>query len=128
MNLAERSQLPLKLTYALTVHKAQGMSLDAVEIDCLNMNRPGQLSVAISRVHHKEGLRVVNFREYCCVKQHTSVTDFYNNLSKEPTVMDLSCCITQHRPATLDFTESITPTDFDDITLEEMDHFLFNPL
>ncbi|XP_067938367.1 ATP-dependent DNA helicase PIF1-like [Watersipora subatra] len=42
-----RSQLPLSLAFALTVHKAQGITLDIIEVCCNNMFKPGQLAVAL---------------------------------------------------------------------------------
>lgn len=59
--VASRKQIPLKLAYAFTVHKAQGMTLEHLEVDCRNMNFPGQLGVAIGRAVSVEGLRVLNF-------------------------------------------------------------------
>ena len=48
-DVATRLQIPLKLGYTFTVHKAQGLTLDCVEVDCRNMNFPGQLGVAVGR-------------------------------------------------------------------------------
>lgn len=43
------SQLPLTLGWATTIHKSQGQSYDAVNIDPTNIFAPGQLYVALSR-------------------------------------------------------------------------------
>lgn len=54
------TQFPIKLAYALSIHKAQGMTFDEVSID---MTRPcfakGQLYVALSRVKTPQGLRII---------------------------------------------------------------------
>lgn len=51
------SQLPLTPGYALTIHKAQGLSLDDVRIDLgRGAFAPGQLYVALSRARSAEGL------------------------------------------------------------------------
>ena len=59
--IGEISYTPLRLAYATTVHKVQGLSLDKVQINISNpfFANPGSIYVALSRARNAEGLRLV---------------------------------------------------------------------
>jgi ATP-dependent exoDNAse (exonuclease V) alpha subunit len=57
--VAEITQIPLRLAWAITIHKSQGMNLDAAQIDLSKCFIKGMGYVAISRLRSFDGLHVV---------------------------------------------------------------------
>ena len=75
------SQLPLILAWALTIHKAQGATLDIAEIDAgTNIFECGQTYVALSRVKSLEGLYLTSY-DAKKIRINRKVQEFYQGLS-----------------------------------------------
>ena len=96
ITLAEFKQIPLRLAWAVTVHKSQGQTYDEVQID---MGRgafsPGQTYVALSRVRALEGLyltRAITLRD---VMVDADVVRFMSGATISP---ELSTTSSEHLP------------------------------
>lgn len=76
---AEVSQLPLRLAWAITIHKSQGMSLDAAEIDLSRSFTPGMGYVALSRVRSLEGVYLGGINQMA-LAMHPQIYTFDNQL------------------------------------------------
>lgn len=77
------SQIPLILAWALTIHKAQGATLDIAEVDAgSGIFECGQTYVALSRVKSLEGLYLRSF-DAKRIRINKKVQDFYDKLEQE---------------------------------------------
>ncbi|TLD04963.1 uncharacterized protein PgNI_09539 [Pyricularia grisea] len=83
---ASRKQVPLILAWALSIHKAQGQTLERVKVDLGKIFEKGQAYVALSRATSQEGLQVLKFDKNK-VMAHPRVVQFYNKLYSVETAM-----------------------------------------
>jgi ATP-dependent DNA helicase PIF1 len=80
------SQVPLILAWALTIHKAQGATLDIAEVDVgSGIFECGQTYVALSRVKSLEGLYLTSF-DAKRIRINKKVQEFYEMLQEEDTL------------------------------------------
>lgn len=77
--ILEYTQIPLKVAYALTIHKAQGCTLDCALVDLRDIFEYGQAYVGLSRCRTSKGMSIVglNFNR---IKAHPVAVEYYNNL------------------------------------------------
>lgn len=103
---ASRKQLPLILAWALSIHKAQGQTLERVKVDLGRVFEKGQAYVALSRATTQQGLQVMRFEKHK-VMAHPRVVQFYNKLysaesavKKGPAAATLSITDFVYKPMT----------------------------
>ena len=72
-------QYPIKLAWAITVHKSQGLTFDKAIIDIGNAFAPGQIYVALSRLRSLDGLILTSQISGAGIKQDPNVSMFSRN-------------------------------------------------
>lgn len=78
-NITYFSYIPLKLAYALSIHRCQGMTLDAIEIDLgESIFCNGQAYTALSRAKNLNSIRIIDVSSRS-FKTSPEVIDFYKN-------------------------------------------------
>ena len=75
---ASRTQFPLSLSWAMTIHKCQGLTLPEVVVCMKGRFQPGQAYVAFSRVTSKSGLHILDYD----ISQIQVSTDAINEMKR----------------------------------------------
>lgn len=75
-NIASRLQYSLQLSYALTIHRVQGQTIQHVIIDCNGIFKAGQLGVAVGRATNVDRIQILNINSGCVLKHPRMVYDF----------------------------------------------------
>lgn len=76
----ENTFIPLKLAWALSIHKSQGMTIDALEVDLgSNIFTYGQAYTALSRSKDMNSIKIINLSK-SAFRVSPAVVDFYSNM------------------------------------------------
>ena len=95
--IAEINQLPLRLAWAITVHKSQGMTLDAAQIDLSKTFITGMGYVALSRVRSLETLNILGINQKA--------------LMVDPVVIEIDATLSQESERYRRAIESMSPSE-----------------
>lgn len=76
-------QIPLRLSYAITIHKSQGNTFSDVNVDLTGVFQEGQSYVALSRCSSPEGLHIKNRVWAKDFRANQKIIEFYNECEKE---------------------------------------------
>lgn len=95
--VGEFLQFPLRLAWAITIHKSQGLTFDKVIIDAGYSFAPGQVYVALSRCRTLEGVILHSPIENRALLEDTCVDGFYAHRNFEPDPDHLSFCKREYR-------------------------------
>ena len=122
--LATIRQIPLKLAWAITIHKSQGMTLDNAMIDLTNAFTPGLGYVALSRVRNINNISLIGI-DRPSLRKALEVSPEALNIEHElqDKSRDALNCLTNEKP---DISKQVLSAEnIQFITTQGINHFLY---
>jgi hypothetical protein len=88
-DVGEFNQYPIKLAWAITVHKSQGLTFEKAILDINRAFAPGQVYVALSRLKSLDGLVLTSPVQFTAISQDKALVDYAQMKPKEAEVKEL---------------------------------------
>jgi ATP-dependent DNA helicase PIF1 len=116
---AEVVQLPLRLAWAITIHKSQGMSLDAAEIDLSRAFTPGMGYVALSRVRTLGGVYLTGINNLA-LQLHPEIYEFDRQLRQTSAALAVTTPDAAPEAASVSATRESVEAVYDPVLLQRL--------
>lgn len=117
--LARRTQIPLVLAWAFSIHKCQGMTLDSLHTDLSRAFGCGMVYVVLSRVRSFAGLHLSGFNP-SKIKAHPKVLQFYKGFFREQVGVDESNGPTEVESCQRDYQDFVENTSLNDLHVSNL--------
>lgn len=125
---ATRQQIPLMLAHSITIHKAQGMTLDEAAVDLRGVFEDGQAYVALSRVRSLDGLRILQNLPMQALRADKRAKEYWDKVRIPPRIEAFSAKVPMHLRIGAFIRWGDLGDIFEDIYESESEWFVLRPL